>query len=334
MGRLLDKRLWAVVVLAFVAAVVFYSPNFVLTTVVVHDVDRVVEGTVFRGSVAGALHQLGVALYEGDDLHPAETESPGALAVAVERATVAGVYVDGEYNVYSRPAETVGQFLQEVGVQLGPLDKVSPDVTTPMEPGLIIRVVRVRQEERERTAPVAYDTLLWAEPKWVEGETGQLRAGKEGVERQRMLLTYEDDQLVNTFVSERTVIEQPVAEIIGVGTRILVHSMETPAGVIRYTDVLKMEATAYYPGPESTGIWADGITSTGLRAGHGIIAVDPRVIPLGTEVYVPGYGIAVAGDIGGAIKGDIIDLAFDTYREAIHYGRRPVDVYILADAAQ
>ena len=51
-------------------------------------------------------------------------------------------------------------------------------------------------------------------------------------------------------------------------------------------------------------------------------------------MYVPGYGIAIAGDVGGAIRGNIIDLAFDTYREAMHFGRRQVKVYILAAAGQ
>jgi len=90
-----------------------------------------------------------------------------------------------------------------------------------------------------------------------------------------------------------------------------------------------MVATAYYPGPESTGKSADGITATGMRAGHGVVAVDPRVIPLGTRLYIPGYGLAVAGDVGGAIKGLRIDLGFSTLREALHFGRRRVTVYVL-----
>ena len=105
--------------------------------------------------------------------------------------------------------------------------------------------------------------------------------------------------------------------------------MYTAAGRVEYVQVLTMEASAYYPGPESTGPWADGFTSIGLRAGHGIVAVDPEVIPLGTFVYIPDYGVAVAADVGSAIKGRRIDLCFDTYREAVQFGRRSVQVYIL-----
>lgn len=105
--------------------------------------------------------------------------------------------------------------------------------------------------------------------------------------------------------------------------------LETRVGTLWYTHKLTMEASAYYPGPESTGRWADGITATGLAAGHGIVAVDPEVVPLGAVLFIPGYGLAIAGDVGTAIKGDKIDLCFDSYLEAIMFGRRPVEVYIL-----
>jgi len=94
-------------------------------------------------------------------------------------------------------------------------------------------------------------------------------------------------------------------------------------------EVLYMEATGYDPGPRSCGRYASGYTAVGLRAGEGVVAVDPRVIPLGTRLYVEGYGECVAADVGGAIKGRRIDLGFDSYREAMNWGRRMVRVRIL-----
>ena len=61
----------------------------------------------------------------------------------------------------------------------------------------------------------------------------------------------------------------------------------------------------------------------------GLVAVDPNVIPLGTRLFIPGYGYAVADDIGGAIKGNKIDIAFDTHNEAMQFGRQKITVYIL-----
>jgi 3D (Asp-Asp-Asp) domain-containing protein len=88
---------------------------------------------------------------------------------------------------------------------------------------------------------------------------------------------------------------------------------------------MTMVATGYSPYEGSS----TGRCATGMRAGYGVVAVDPRVIRLGTRLFVEGYGYAVAGDTGGAIKGARIDLGHTTYREAEHVGRRVVHVWVL-----
>ena len=93
--------------------------------------------------------------------------------------------------------------------------------------------------------------------------------------------------------------------------------------------VFRMVATAYDPGPRSCGPAARGRTAIGLRAGHGVVAVDPRMIPMKTRIYVEGYGYAVTGDVGSAIKGNRIDLGFHSRGQALQYGRRPVTVRVV-----
>ena len=104
-----------------------------------------------------------------------------------------------------------------------------------------------------------------------------------------------------------------------------VNTVNTHHGDMIYASCLSMEASAYLP-TDGNGA---GITATGAIARRGIVAVDPNVIPLGTRVYIPGYGTAVAADTGGAIRGNKIDLCMESYGEAINFGRRSVDVYIL-----
>lgn len=92
-----------------------------------------------------------------------------------------------------------------------------------------------------------------------------------------------------------------------------------------YGQVVYVEATAYSSQDPGLGLY----TARGNLVGHGIISVDPNFIPLGTRVYIPGYGEAIADDTGGAIMGNRIDIAFDTYEEAINFGRQNIEIYIL-----
>lgn len=104
-----------------------------------------------------------------------------------------------------------------------------------------------------------------------------------------------------------------------------VNTVHTNYGDETYASCVAMEATAYLP---TDGDGA-GITATGAIARRGIVAVDPNVIPLGTRVYIPGYGTAIAADTGGAIRGNKIDLCMESYGEAMNFGRQSVEVYIL-----
>jgi 3D (Asp-Asp-Asp) domain-containing protein len=97
-------------------------------------------------------------------------------------------------------------------------------------------------------------------------------------------------------------------------------------GLFAGYDYLDMVATAYAPHC-CRGVGE--IAATGMKAGPGVVAVDPAVIPLGSRLYIEGYGHAIAGDVGGAIKGRRIDLGFATKNAALQYGVQRVRVYLL-----
>ena len=94
-----------------------------------------------------------------------------------------------------------------------------------------------------------------------------------------------------------------------------------------------MIATAYYPGIECCYPFHDGLTATGAKAGKGCIAVDPKagILKMGQKVYVENYGYGICNDVGEAIKGWKIDLCFDTYQEALNWGRKLIRVYIIKE---
>jgi 3D (Asp-Asp-Asp) domain-containing protein len=120
----------------------------------------------------------------------------------------------------------------------------------------------------------------------------------------------------------------PSERIIAYGTQIAVFTLDTPDGPFEYWRHFQVLATSY--SAATAGVSPDtphyGITRTGLKAGYGVIAVDPQVISLWAEVYVPGYGRAVAGDTGGSIRGRHIDLGFNEDAPPLWY--RWVDVYL------
>ncbi|MBV8198981.1 MAG: 3D domain-containing protein [Candidatus Eremiobacteraeota bacterium] len=132
---------------------------------------------------------------------------------------------------------------------------------------------------------------------------------------------------VRREVLATTILVHPRPRILAVGVGYSPLTQFEGIGIARLAaiarGVLTMVATAYTA--ECSG--CDGMTAIGRRAGYGIVAVDPRVIPLGTHLYIPGYGSAIAGDTGGAIVGNRIDLGFNTLRDALLFGRRNVTVY-------
>ena len=98
-------------------------------------------------------------------------------------------------------------------------------------------------------------------------------------------------------------------------------------GIPNCARVVRVEATAY----SSMQSDLSAYTATGTLCRYGVIATDPNFIPLGTKVFIPGYGYAVAEDTGGAIVGNRIDVAFDTLSECYEFGRQWIDLYIIED---
>ena len=135
------------------------------------------------------------------------------------------------------------------------------------------------------------------------------------------VVTLENGNSTKTEMAEENVV-LPKDKIVALGKA---NTVATSRGTERFSKVITMEATAYTPWDAG----CTGITRMGIPAKRGIVAVDPDVIPLGTRVYIPGYGYALAADTGGAIVGNKIDLCVESTNEAFSFGRRSVKVYIL-----
>jgi 3D (Asp-Asp-Asp) domain-containing protein len=241
------------------------------------------------------------------------------------------VLVDGGVrHELTSTALTVGQLLDQEDVALGPHDEVFPSAQAYLATGEVVRVdriaswtVRVKQHLASRTQE-RFDAGLPV------GSTLTVARGSAGLR-------------VATVRYERHNGEPPTKRILGyqiiraATPRIVVHGARPFqalqniaaagfAGALQFAGAaLHVIATAY----TSSCYGCSGLTASGGHAGVGIIAVDPRVIPLGSHLYIPGYGRAIAGDTGGAIVGRRVDLGFPNVTEALRFGSREVTVYVV-----
>lgn len=168
------------------------------------------------------------------------------------------------------------------------------------------------------------------------GEEVVAQKGVNGKRSETYNVTYVDGVMQDKTLVNTVTTKQPVTQIVNEGGAAVTLASRGGEDVGRYSQILTMTATAYTGDVACTGK-SDGITATGVQAKKGVVAVDPNVIPLGSKLYIESsdgsyvYGTAVAADTGGAIKGNKIDLCFNTYQEAVNFGRKSVKVYVLQD---
>jgi 3D (Asp-Asp-Asp) domain-containing protein len=208
-------------------------------------------------------------------------------------------------------------------------DYATPTLDVPLAQDMLVRVVRVTERFLIEQDPIAFESMWQADPDLEIDNQRLLQEGAPGTLQRRVRVRYEDAEEVDRAVESEYVAVPPTTKIMGYGTKIVVRTIDTPSGPVEYWRVIRMLATSYSAGTSGvskSSAWY-GRTATGMKMRFGIVAVDPRLINLGSEVYVPGYGVGLAGDTGGSIKGRRIDLGYDDDNLRLWY--RWVEVYLL-----
>ena len=267
------------------------------------------------------LVQAGIKLGSMDEYRLSTAKLVDGTVISVQRAVPVTVAYQGKTQMLSTGKLTVGELAESLGAATVS-SKLIPNGQTKIEPNMHIQVITLSQQVVEREAAEPFAIIRRSDPTLEKGVEKVVEAGQDGIKKITVRLDFADDVEVGAQQIGETITEVPKAQIINVGTR---DTVETSRGSMRFSRVEIMEATAYLPTDGSV----EGITATGIPARHGIVAVDTDVISLGTRLYVPGYGLALAADVGGAIVGHKIDLCMEDYSEAIRFGRRPVQVYVL-----
>lgn len=281
-------------------------------------------------TVGEFLKERGIVPGPRDYVHPAGSTPliDNTVIVYSPAVPVKIVTASGSRTIITTAGD-VGALLEEQGIQLGKNDIVRPSLADRLVPFATIKIARVVRWVSTEKHHVAERTVHKIDFSIPPGKTKVVKAGRPGLTETMVGYTQTDGK-VRKHVLQTRVLRKPQTRVIaeGVGTYAAIaefakHGLEKTSYIA--SSAVSMVATAYTAGCPG----CSGYTATGYRAGHGIVAVDPRVIPLGTKLYIPGYGFAIAGDTGGAIVGDRIDLGFDSLDDAVAFGRRSVKVYTL-----
>jgi 3D (Asp-Asp-Asp) domain-containing protein len=252
---------------------------------------------------------------------PVDTEITHGMRIEVRRAIPVTLIADGQESRIYTVGRTPREVFARAGIEVGPNDRVFPGIDDEVAPRERVRVIRIREEivtERRTVPPPLIQRL--------NRDAFPLRyrvvsPGRPGRVEVVYRVRFADGQAVKRTRLDRRILQPSQPRIVHLG-----HAYVPSRAALRRLPSMLVEATAYAP---FYGPGVGGITFTGMRAQRGVIAVDPRVIPLGTIVYVEGYGTAIAADTGGAIRGRRIDVCLDTPREAYQWGRRWVRIWIL-----
>lgn len=313
-------------------------------TYVITDGDQVITYSSYATDPKDVLSEAGFALNDLDMYTTHQTD--GVSEITVQRSQQITVDHCGKAIVATSYGETVGQLLQRLDISSDGAYTVTPSVDTATYDGMEISVRWTLTDRQSYTEEIPYDVSYCEDPSMAEGEQRIITEGQNG----QMLCTadvvYHNGCEVARTVVDQTVSVEPVTQVVAVGTGVgsqkPTDALEIgdgyivlPTGeVLTYTHTDEYKATAY------TSWIADvtGTTATGTLARVGAIAVDPKLIPYGTRMFIVTndgeyiYGIATAEDCGGGVKGKHVDLFFDTEAECWEFGVRKITIYFLGDA--
>ncbi|WP_310551926.1 ubiquitin-like domain-containing protein [Paenibacillus glufosinatiresistens] len=298
------------------------------------------------------LAEAGITVSPHDQLSASVSdELKNGDRIAIDRAHQISLTEGGKTKTVYTTEDHLGTALTKLGVNLGEHDKVFPSTDTAISANrLDVKVVRITKQVVQRTQNLPFRVIKTADPSLYVGDVRVAQAGKPGVMIQHIEKTYQDGQLASMVMVGKEVQTVTKDKVIAVGTK--AKPIPKPAVAAKakatttkakttssggtakksgvnfdYKRVIKnVSMTAY--SSEEPGIGTR--TASGTRVTEGrTIAVDPNIIPIGWWVYIEGLGFRRAEDTGGAIKGNKIDVYYDSLSHARNFGRKSRTVYVI-----
>jgi uncharacterized protein YabE (DUF348 family) len=252
-------------------------------------------------SVGEALYSMGLLISAGDLIDPpADTPITEPLTITFTPARELTVSVDGKVLSIKSSAPTVGGALAEAGIPLLGLDYSSPSESEALPTDGQIQVVRVSELVTLALKPIPYTTETIESADLELGQQQVINPGVNGIALTRTRIRYENGQEVKRVTETESVVRPPQTQVVNTGTKLVSHTTSTDIGNLQYWYSIPMYATSYSPCRSGISGCSYG-TASGLRAQYGVVAMskDWYYALQGMEVYIPGYGRGVIGDLGG-----------------------------------
>lgn len=237
---------------------------------------------------------------------------------------------NGENIIVNSYCDTVKDLLEENNINYDEDDIIYPSISSKLKDNMEIKITYVQQMEISEHSRIAYETEVKKDSSLPKGTTKVTQEGKEGRKTIIYEEVYYDKELVSRLMTKEIIREEPTKQVIvkGTGTIQIASSLTTSKKLSsskQNSNVSKnkmlVSATAYSGG---------SITATGTRPRWGTIAVDPRIIPYGTKVYIPKLNMTfIAEDCGGGIKGNKIDIFMNSSSQCYNWGVRSLEIYIV-----
>ena len=300
-------------------------------TIAFDDAGVVRDVATSAATVGEFLAANGIHPVDGDFLSRAAGDALADGMRLAYRPAVSIVFHDGTRTRTIRTSDsTVADLLAGQHLMLASNDEVRPALDTPLADGSVVRVTHVSAWTKSERTKIAPRVQKRFDARLARGTKKTIAPGIAGIRETKVTFVARDGRdATKTVVSSRVVRSaKPQVVVVGTGpaSALRTFAQERFSGAVRFAgEAFHVLATAY----TGSCYGCSGFTASGARAGHGIIAVDPRVIPLGTRLFIPGYGRAVAGDTGGAIVGHRVDLGFDGLADAREFGRRAIVMYVV-----
>ncbi|MBC2397852.1 uncharacterized protein YabE (DUF348 family) [Clostridium tetanomorphum] len=249
--------------------------------------------------------------------------------INIRKAVDVKLFADNKELSIKSAEQDVRSLLDAEKIVLKAEDKISPSLETKLSKGMDVKIIRVATKTISSSAPIAFNTIVKNDNDLLKSRKKVLQQGSTGEKQITTNVVYENGKEVSRKVIKEVVVKKPKDKIIAQGTLTPMYASRGTASFAN-SNVIRAKATAYWAvnGVGST------YTASGRKAvrnpnGYSTVAVDPRVIPLGTKLYIEGYGYAIAADEGTGVKGNFVDVFFDTYKEACNWGLKYVNVYIV-----